>query len=101
MVSISPDIRVPLDEICRGLDGSSACALALDSILPDTTDNRAAPVKPRGDDWGHDRTDGNAEPSPRAAIRRAAMAWSGPAARTGRGVGREGGRQVGREVAGS
>ncbi|CAM5413888.1 hypothetical protein SGRIM119S_01050 [Streptomyces griseorubiginosus] len=37
---------MPLDEICRKHDGFPARALALASILPDTTDKRAAPVRP-------------------------------------------------------
>lgn len=39
---------MPLDEICRKHDSFPVCALALASILPDTTDKRAAPVKPDG-----------------------------------------------------
>jgi len=38
---------VPLDEYCRKHDSFPARALALDSILTHTTDNRAAPWKPR------------------------------------------------------
>jgi hypothetical protein len=39
---------VPLDYLCPKLDGSAARALALDSILTHSTDNRAAPLKPAG-----------------------------------------------------
>jgi hypothetical protein len=49
---------VPLDEICPKHDSFAARALALNPILPDTTDNRAAPWEPSGyEEVPHGRID--------------------------------------------